>query len=108
MGSYSTQPLFTTGIASKITGVKPKTIINYDNSDLLEVDRTEKNRRIFSKKDLYDVLLIRFLIQRKNLTFEAVKFFMEIKQNLKEDGVDLIDYVIPEDKQKEFDEILSL
>lgn len=105
---YSTQPIFTTGTASKITGIKPKTIINYDNSDLIDVDRSEKNRRVFSKKDLYEILLIKYLVEKKNLTFEAVRFFLELKEELKKEGVDLIDYILPDKKSKEIEEALSL
>lgn len=108
MPSYSKQPIFTTGVASKITGVNPKTIINYDNSDLIEVDRTEKNRRMFSKKDLYEVLLIKYLIQTRNLTFEAIRFFIELRDKLRDEGIDIVDYIIPNSKQEEFEEILSL
>jgi DNA-binding transcriptional MerR regulator len=105
---YSNQPIFTTGVASKITGVKPKTIINYDNSDLLDVERSEKNRRLFSKKDLYNVLLIRYLIEKKNLTFEAVRFFLDLNDKLMDEDIDLVDYIIPEKKQKEIESVLNI
>jgi DNA-binding transcriptional MerR regulator len=105
---YSNQPIFTTGVASKITGVKPKTIINYDNSNLLDVERSEKNRRLFSKQDLYHVLLIKYLVEKRNLTFEAVRFFLDLNEKLRDDDIDLIDYIIPEKKQKEFESVLNI
>jgi DNA-binding transcriptional MerR regulator len=108
MSLYSTEPIFTTGTAAKITGIKPKTIINYDSSGLIDVSRSEKNRRLFSKKDLYELLLVKFLVKEKDLTFNAVRFFMDLKQDLKGEGVNLMEYVISAKKQKEFEERLNI
>ncbi len=106
--NHSTKPLFTTGVTAQIVGTKPKTIINYECADLIEAHRTPKNRRLFSKKDIFDILLIRYLLKEKELTFKAVKYIFEVMKNLENDKINAKKYFFPKKKLEEFEELVKV
>ncbi len=95
-----TKPLFSTGVASTITGIHPKTIINYENAGICEIERSDKGRRLFSKKDLFIVLLIKYLIEDYNLTFDGVKLVFDLCENCAEEDVKLLPHFLPENRKE--------
>ncbi|MBD3362863.1 MerR family transcriptional regulator [Candidatus Dojkabacteria bacterium] len=97
-----TKPVFTTGMASKLTGINPKTIINYENAGLSDAHRTANNRRLFSKSDLYKILIIKYLLKEKQLTFNSAKFLFGLLEKLDADGIDGLKYILPDKIKSKF------
>jgi DNA-binding transcriptional MerR regulator len=102
------KPLFSTGVASSITGINAKTIINYENAGIIEIARSEKGRRLFSKKDLFKVLLIKYLIREYNLTFDGVKFIFDLCQESRQQDFQLLPLIIDQDQKEEIIEKITI
>lgn len=100
--TLSNKPIFTTGIAANHLGIKPKTIINYDNAGMLDIKRTKNNRRVLSRKDIFKILLVKEFVNEKNLTFEATNYLLSIIKKAKQENVDLLDIILTEETEKEF------
>jgi DNA-binding transcriptional MerR regulator len=99
-------PLFSTGVASSITGINSKTIINYENADIFEIKRSDKGRRLFSKKDLFLVLFVKYLINNYNLTFDGVKLIFDLCRKSADQDFKLLPLLIEkEDRQKLIEKI---
>lgn len=104
----NTKPVFTTGIAAKIVGMKPKTLINYDCSGVVKVKRSESGRRLYSQKDLFKVLIAKKLIQEENLTFQGVCYIFKVMRACYKKEIDLVDVLVDEKDQSEFIDQISL
>lgn len=108
MANIDNRPIFTTGVAASIIDVRPKTLINYDTAGIVDVQRSKSKRRRFSRRDLFDVLIARELIKSRNLTFEGAKIVLEMIRKAKDDQVDLIPYVIQDEKLEKFKDTVSI
>jgi DNA-binding transcriptional MerR regulator len=102
------KPLFSTGVASTITGINPKTIINYENAGIFKIERSEKGRRLFSKKDLFKVLLTKYLINNYDLTFDGVKFVFELCRKSNSQDFNLLPFIIEEDEKEQLIEKITI
>jgi len=103
----STKAVYTTGTVAKLTGINEKTIINYDTSGLVQADRTEKNRRVFSKRDIFKILLIKEFIGKKNLTYEGMKVILSLIDKAGKDGIDVLKYILPGKKIQNIERFLD-
>ncbi len=102
------KPLFTTGVASKLTGINEKTIINYECAGLLKVARSEKNRRMFSKEDLLKLLIINELIRVKGLTYKGAKTVLTLIRAARKEQVDLTDQLISKKSLRKFERMVGI
>lgn len=96
-------PIFTTGIAAGIVGVTAKTLINYDVWGLFSPQRTNSGRRLYSREDLYEILVIKYLFEQHHLTANAVKLVFELLEEALSRGVDLRDKILPPEVQSKFE-----
>ena len=102
MGRKEERPIFPTGVAADIVGMNPKSLINYENLGLVTAQRSSKNRRLFSKKDLFTLMVVKYLLKEKKLTCSGVRYVLDLVDAASEDRIDLFLYVIPKDKREEF------
>lgn len=101
------KPRFTTGIASKITGIPIKTLINYENFQLTNVQRSESGRRLYSQRDIFDVLVINFLIKEKNLSYSGVRLVKSLRDSLYDElNYNIYRKILPVEIQNELLELI--
>lgn len=108
MKRLNKKPIFTTGVASSILGIPVKTLINYENFDLTHVHRTNTGRRIYSEIDLFNILVIKHLIDKVGLTFAGVRFVNDLRGKLIEDeNVDIFNYILSKKQIDQFVESIQ-
>ncbi len=96
------KPLFTTGVVSGLLHINPKTLINYENASLIHVKRSKTGRRLFSRKDIMRILIIRYLIEKKDVCFDGIRLTFDILKAGESKGVDLMYTVVPAPVMKKF------
>ncbi|MDD3661948.1 MAG: MerR family transcriptional regulator [Candidatus Dojkabacteria bacterium] len=96
------KPLFTTGVVSGLLGINPKTLINYENAGLLRVHRTMTGRRLFSRRDILRILIIKYLINKKDVCFDGIKLTFDILREGERKGIDLLPTVVPDPLMKRY------
>ena len=72
----SDMPLYTLGIASKLSGIPAHSIRQYIDEGLLIPYKLETKRHLFSPYDIDRLKLIRNLIREKGLNFAGVRALM--------------------------------
>ncbi len=108
MKRLNKKPIFTTGVASNILGIPVKTLINYENFNLTKVSRTNTGRRIYSEVDLFNILVIKHLIDNVNLTFAGVRFIIQLRGKLiEEENVDIFTYILSKRQIDQFVESIQ-
>jgi len=95
-------PLFTTGVTAAFLGIKPKTLINYENAALIKTHRSKTGRRLFSKADIFKVMMIRYFIKKKHLKFGSMKIIFNMLEESDRKGVNLYDVIIKPETVQEF------
>jgi MerR family transcriptional regulator/heat shock protein HspR len=71
-----TMPVYTLGIASKLSGIPAHSIRQYIDEGLLIPYKLESMRHLFSQYDIDRLKLIRNLIREKGLNFAGVRTLM--------------------------------
>lgn len=100
-------PIYPTGIASKIVGILPKTIINYENFGILRVKRSSTDRRLFSKKDILILFVIKFLIKEKGLNFNGAKLFVDLLNKQDRFSEQLLKELVPKQRLKKLEKVIN-
>jgi DNA-binding transcriptional MerR regulator len=95
-------PRFTTGIVANFLGIKPKTLINYENEDLVATKRSSTGRRLFSKKDVFDLLIIRHLLESEHMRYVSIRIVLDLLNQAEAQGVNLYNRIISADKVAEY------
>ncbi|MBD3363567.1 MerR family transcriptional regulator [Candidatus Dojkabacteria bacterium] len=93
--NISNKPVYTSGVASSILGINNKTLINYENAKLISIKRNAKGRRLYSQQDLYNILLIRYLMKEKGLTMKGIKLAKKLVNAAKKKGADIFNLLVP-------------
>lgn len=96
------KPLFTTGVVSGLLGINPKTLINYENAGLLRIQRSKTGRRLFSRRDILRVLIIKYLINKKDVCFDGIRLTFDILREGEKNGVDLMHSIVPDPLMKKY------
>ena len=69
-------PVYTLGIAAKLSGIPAHSIRQYIDEGLLIPYKLESKRHLFSQNDIERLKLIRNLIRKKGLNFAGVRTLM--------------------------------
>ncbi|WKZ30405.1 MAG: MerR family transcriptional regulator [Candidatus Dojkabacteria bacterium] len=85
---------YPTGLVAEFLNIKPKTLINYENVGLIETRRSKTGRRLFSRKDVFRLELIRYFITVKRLKFASIKLLLTLLNAADKRGINLYDEVI--------------
>src|SRR4030088_3053394 len=66
------KPLYTISVAAEILETHPRTLMLYEDANLIEPHRTSTNRRRYSQRDISKVQVIQHLTREKGVTLERV------------------------------------
>jgi MerR family transcriptional regulator, heat shock protein HspR len=94
----NTKPLFTLSIAAEIIGVHQRTLMLYENEDLVIPHRTKTNRRRYSPADIDKLRFIQYLTRKKGLNLAGVRVLFEVLDSLGEKKDDKVKEIFPEFK----------
>lgn len=108
MTKISDKPLYTAGVASEIINVNQKTMINYEVAGLIKTSKSQGGRRLYSKTDLYTILIIRWLIINKGLNMKGIALLLKILEESKRQGVELLNFIIPEKEEQKILHTISV
>jgi len=69
-----TNPVFTMRVASKLTGISPGTIREYERQGLLRTHRdAQNNHRLFTQKEIEWIMQIWRLVHEEGLNYEGIR-----------------------------------
>ena len=94
----NTKPLFTLSIAAEIIGVHQRTLMLYENENLVIPHRTKTNRRRYSPADIDRLRFIQYLTRKKGLNLAGVRTVFEILESLGEKNEAKLKEIFPEFK----------
>lgn len=78
----NTKPLFTLSIAAEIIGVHQRTLMLYENEDLVIPHRTKTNRRRYSPADIDKLRFIQYLTRKEGLNLAGVRTLFKVLDSL--------------------------
>jgi MerR family transcriptional regulator/heat shock protein HspR len=76
------KPLFTLSIAAEIIGVHQRTLMLYENEDLVIPHRTKTNRRRYSPVDIDKLRFVQYLTRKEGLNLAGVRTMFKILDSL--------------------------
>lgn len=94
----STKPLFTLSIAAEIIGVHQRTLMLYENEDLVIPHRTKTNRRRYSPADIDKLRFIQFLTRKQGLNLAGVRILFQVLDSLGDKKDDKVKEIFPDFK----------
>ena len=83
------KPLFTLSVTAEIIGVHPRTLMIYENEDLVVPFRTKTNRRRYSQKDIAKLQFVRYLTNKRGINLAGVHTILALMATANKKGVDL-------------------
>ncbi|HEY4694946.1 MAG TPA: MerR family transcriptional regulator [Candidatus Nanoarchaeia archaeon] len=89
MENNENKPLFTLSVTAEIIGVHPRTLMIYENEDLVIPHRTKTNRRRYSQKDIARLQFIRYLTNRKGINLAGVSTILALLEIAGKKDLDL-------------------
>lgn len=97
-----TKPRYTTGIVADFLGMNPRTLMNYECADMIHIERSKTGRRLFSKKDIFDLLIIRYMVTERRLQSNSVCIILSMLAEGQKKGVNLYQSIIDKEVLKDF------
>lgn len=77
-----TMPRYVISVAARLVGVSPRTLRSYEAAGLIEPQRTEGNRRLYSDADIERVRRI-VELTRQGVNLAGVKVILEMEERMK-------------------------
>ena len=94
----NTKPLFTLSIAAEIIGVHQRTLMLYENENLVIPHRTKTNRRRYSPADIDKLRFIQYLTRKQGLNLAGVRILFQVLDSLGEKKDDKVKEIFPDFK----------
>ncbi len=82
------KPLYTISVAAEILETHPRTLMLYEDAQLLEPHRTSTNRRRYSQRDIVKVQVIQNLTREKGVTLAGVRHILSLFDVMKRHKVE--------------------
>jgi MerR family transcriptional regulator/heat shock protein HspR len=82
------KPLYTISVAAEILETHPRTLMLYEDANLLEPHRTATNRRRYSQRDIVKVQVIQHLTREKGVTLAGVRHILSLFEVMKRHKVE--------------------
>lgn len=101
MVNVESKPLFTLSVAAEILGVHPRTLMIYENENLVVPARTKTNRRRYSQRDIKKLQFIRFLTNKKGVNLAGVRIILDMIHEGEKKNLDLQKTILPEFLEKQ-------
>lgn len=90
------KPLFTLSVTAEILGVHPRTLMIYENENLVIPMRTKTNRRRYSQKDIRKLQFIRYLTNKKGINLAGVEAILKLLNESTKKGFELSPLAFPD------------
>ncbi len=85
-------PVFSISIAAEMIGVHQRTLRIYDDEAILCPQRSDKQRRLYSMKDIEKGRFIQYLTRDLGINIAGVRFILYFAENSSLSSVDYIPY----------------
>ena len=82
------KPLYTISVAAEILETHPRTLMLYEDANLLEPFRTPTNRRRYSQRDIRKLQVIQHLTREKGVTLAGVRHILSLFEVMKKHKVE--------------------
>ncbi len=90
------KPLFTLSVTAEILGVHPRTLMIYENENLVVPLRTKTNRRRYSQRDVRKLQFIRYLTNKKGVNLAGVQAILTLINEGTKNGLELTKSTFPD------------
>src|ERR1700676_1803268 len=82
------KPLYTISVAAEILETHPRTLMLYEDANLIEPHRTTTNRRRYSQRDISKVQAIQHLTRERGVTLAGVRHILSLFEVMKKHRVE--------------------
>jgi MerR family transcriptional regulator, heat shock protein HspR len=82
------KPIYTLGVASEMLDAHPRTLMVYEQLDLIKPLRTPTNRRRYSARDVLKLQAIQKLTRRHGVNLAGARYILAALKQLQEHAVD--------------------
>lgn len=82
------KPLYTISVAAEILETHPRTLMLYEDANLIEPHRTTTNRRRYSQRDISKVQVIQNLTREKGVTLAGVRHILSLFDVMKKHRIE--------------------
>jgi MerR family transcriptional regulator, heat shock protein HspR len=82
------RPIYTLGVASEMLDAHPRTLMVYEQLDLIKPQRTPTNRRRYSPRDVMKLQAIQKLTRRHGVNLAGARFILALLKELYDNHVD--------------------
>src|SRR5438309_413482 len=96
MVNVESKPLFTLAVTAEIIGVHPRTLMIYEDEELVVPARTRTNRRRYSQQDIRTLQFIQFLTRKKGINLAGAAIVLQMLREGEKKGLDLRKSTFPE------------
>ena len=90
------KPLFTLSVTAEILGVHPRTLMIYENENLVVPLRTKTNRRRYSQRDVRKLQFIRYLTNKRGINLAGVQAILSLLNEGTKNGLELLKTTFPD------------
>lgn len=95
-GNSDNKPLFTLSVTAEILGVHPRTLMIYENENLVVPLRTKTNRRRYSQRDIKKLQFIRYLTNKRGINLAGVDAILHMLNEGSKNGLELVKTAFPD------------
>jgi MerR family transcriptional regulator, heat shock protein HspR len=76
------EPLYTIGVASRLTRMHPQTLRKYERAGLLKPARPQGNQRLYSDNDVTRLKRIQYLVEQRGVNVAGVELALSMSDRL--------------------------
>src|SRR5205807_3895448 len=81
------RPIYTLGVASEMLDAHPRTLMVYEQLDMIKPQRTATNRRRYSPRDVMKLQAIQKLTRRHGVNLAGARFILALLKELHDNEV---------------------
>jgi MerR family transcriptional regulator, heat shock protein HspR len=82
------RPIYTLGVASEMLDAHPRTLMVYEQLDMIKPQRTPTNRRRYSPRDVLKLQAIQKLTRRDGVNLAGARFILAVLKELHDNEVE--------------------
>src|SRR5256886_7741793 len=82
------KPIYTLGVASEMLDAHPRTLMVYEQLDMIKPQRTATNRRRYSPRDVMKLQAIQKLTRRHGVNLAGARFILALLKELHDNEVE--------------------
>src|SRR5689334_13023414 len=81
------KPIYTLGVASEMLDAHPRTLMVYEQLDMVKPQRTATNRRRYSPRDVMKLQAIQKLTRKHGVNLAGARYILSVLKELNEHDV---------------------